>query len=158
MGIDTFGGPGPARGTAKGAQRETPSDHNDMPREPHNDLSRRERQIVDILYSQGRATAAEVQAALPDPPSYSAVRAMLRILEEKGHVRHEQDGPRYVYVPTVARERAKRSALRHVLQTFFDGSTEQAITALLDESDTRLSGRELDRLAQLIDQARRTGA
>jgi predicted transcriptional regulator len=125
---------------------------------PHLDLSRRERQIVDILYSQGRATAAEVQAALPDPPSYSAVRAMLRILEEKGHVRHEQDGPRYVYVPTVARERAKRSALRHVLQTFFDGSTEQAITALLDESDTRLSGRELDRLAQLIDQARRTGA
>ena len=129
-----------------------------MPREPHNDLSRRERQIVDILYSQGRATAAEVQAALPDPPSYSAVRAMLRILEEKGHVRHEQDGPRYVYVPTVARERAKRSALRHVLQTFFDGSTEQAIAALLDESDTRLSGRELERLAQLIDQARRTGA
>jgi BlaI family transcriptional regulator, penicillinase repressor len=129
-----------------------------MPREPHNDLSRRERQIVDILYSQGRATAAEVQAALPDPPSYSAVRAMLRILEEKGHVRHEQDGPRYVYVPTVARERAKRSALKHVLQTFFDGSTEQAIAALLDESDTQLSGRELDRLAQLIDQARRTGA
>src|ERR687892_1753081 len=105
-----------------------------MSQEPHLDLSRRERQIVDILYSQGRATAAEVQAALPDPPSYSAVRAMLRILEEKGHVRHEQDGPRYVYVPTVTRDRAKRSALRHVLQTFFDGSTEQAITALLDES------------------------
>jgi BlaI family transcriptional regulator, penicillinase repressor len=126
--------------------------------QPHVDLSRRERQIVDILYSQGRATAAEVQAALPDPPSYSAVRAMLRILEEKGHVRHEQDGPRYVYLPTVARDNAKRSALRHMLQTFFDGSAEQAISALLDDSSTRLSDRELDRLARMIAQARRTGA
>ncbi len=129
-----------------------------MTPEPHLDLSRRERQIVDILYAQGRATAAEVQSALPDPPSYSAVRAMLRILEDKGHVRHEQDGPRYVYLPTVGRDRAKQSALRHVLQTFFDGSAEQAISALLDSSDTRLSDRELDRLAKLIDQARRTGA
>jgi BlaI family transcriptional regulator, penicillinase repressor len=129
-----------------------------MPPEPHLDLSRRERQIVDILYAQGRATAAEVQSALPDPPSYSAVRAMLRILEDKGHVRHEQDGPRYIYLPTVGRDRAKQSALRHVLQTFFDGSAEQAISALLDSSDTRLSDRELDRLAKLIDQARRTGA
>ena len=127
-------------------------------RQPHRDLSRRERQIVDILYAQGRATAAEVQAALPDPPSYSAVRAMLRILEEKGHVRHEQDGPRYVYLPTIARENAKRSALRHMLQTFFDGSAEQAISALLDDSSARLSDGELDRLARLIDQARRTGA
>jgi BlaI family transcriptional regulator, penicillinase repressor len=125
---------------------------------PHHDLSRRERQIVDILYTQGRATAAEVQAALPDPPSYSAVRAMLRILEEKGHIRHEQDGPRYVYLPTVGRDRAKKTALRHVLQTFFNGSAEQALSALLDESDTRLSDRELDRLAELIDRARRTGA
>jgi BlaI family penicillinase repressor len=129
-----------------------------MTKQPHLDLSRRERQIVDILYSQGRATAAEVQAALPDPPSYSAVRAMLRILEDKGHVRHEQDGPRYVYVPTIARDNAKRSALRHMLQTFFDGSAEQAISALLDESSTRLSDRELDRLARMIDQARRNGA
>ena len=129
-----------------------------MTRQPHHDLSRRERQIVDILYSQGRATAAEVQAALPDPPSYSAVRAMLRILEDKGHVRHEQDGPRYVYLPTVARDNAKRSALRHMLKTFFDGSAEQAISALLDDSSTRLSDRELDRLARMIDQARRTGA
>jgi predicted transcriptional regulator len=129
-----------------------------MPRKPHLDLSRRERQIIDILYAQGRATAAEVQAALPDPPSYSAVRAMLRILEDKGHVRHEQDGPRYVYVPTVARDSAKRTALRHVLQTFFDGSAAQAISALLDESDTRLSDRDLDRLAKRIDEARRTGA
>jgi BlaI family penicillinase repressor len=129
-----------------------------MTRQPHDDLSRRERQIIDILYAQGRATAADVQAALPDPPSYSAVRAMLRILEEKGHVRHEQDGPRYVYLPTLARDNAKRSALRHMLQTFFDGSAEQAISALLDDSSARLSDSELDRLARLIDQARRTGA
>ena len=129
-----------------------------MTKPSHADLSRRERQIVDILYREGRATAAEVQAALPDPPSYSAVRAMLRILEDKGHVRHEQDGPRYVYLPTVARDNAKRSALRHMLRTFFDGSTEQAISALLDDSSTRLSDHELDRLARMIDQARRNGA
>ena len=129
-----------------------------MTRQPHLDLSRRERQIVDILYSHGRATAAEVQAALPDPPSYSAVRAMLRILEEKGHVRHDQDGPRYVYLPTVARDNAKRSALRHMLKTFFDGSTEQAISALLDDSSARLSDRELDRLARMIEHARKAGA
>jgi predicted transcriptional regulator len=122
------------------------------------ELSRRERQIVDILYAQGRASAAEVQAALPDPPSYSAVRAMLRILEEKGHVRHEQDGPRYVYVPTVARDNAKRSAMRHMLRTFFDGSAAQAISALLDDSSTKLSDADLDRLARLIEEARRTGA
>jgi len=123
---------------------------------PH-ELSRRERQIVDILYAQGRATAAEVQTLLPDPPSYSAVRAMLRILEEKGHVRHEQDGPRYVYLPTVARDNAKRSALRHMLRTFFDGSAEQAISALLDDASTKLSDVELDRLAEMISQARRSG-
>jgi predicted transcriptional regulator len=125
---------------------------------PHHELSRRERQIIDILYSQGRATAAEVQTALPDPPSYSAVRAMLRILEEKGHVRHEQDGPRYVFVPTVARDNAKRSALRHVLRTFFDGSAEQAISALLDDASSKLSEAELERLARLISDARRNGA
>jgi predicted transcriptional regulator len=124
----------------------------------HHELSRRERQIVDILYAQGRATAAEVQTLLPDPPSYSAVRAMLRILEEKGHIRHEQDGPRYVYLPTVARENAKRSAMRHMLQTFFDGSTAQAISALLDDSSAKLSDADLDRLARMIEDARRTGA
>ncbi len=129
-----------------------------MTRHTHRDLSRRERQIVDILYSQGKTTAADVQAALPDPPSYSAVRAMLRILEDKGHVKHEQDGPRYVYVPTVGRDNAKRSALHHVLETFFDGSTEQAISALLDDSASTLSDAELDRLARLIAQARNTGA
>src|SRR4029078_10085385 len=88
----------------------------------HRDLSRRERQILDILYERGEATAADVQIALPEPPSYSAVRALLRILEEKGHVRHKQDGPRYVYLPTLARDNAKRSALRHILKTFFDRS------------------------------------
>jgi len=123
----------------------------------HQDLSRRERQILDILYQHGRSTAAEVQSALPEPPSYSAVRALLRILEEKGHVRHEQDGPRYVYLPTVARDNAKRSALRHILQTFFDGSAEQAISALLDDASARLSPAELDRLARLIDTARKSG-
>jgi predicted transcriptional regulator len=125
---------------------------------PHHALSRRERQIIDILYARGRGTAAEVLAALPDPPSYSAVRAMLRILEEKGHVRHEQDGPRYVYLPTVARDNAKRSALRHMIRTFFDGSTEQAISALLDDASTKMSDTELDRLARMIDEARRSGA
>jgi predicted transcriptional regulator len=129
-----------------------------MTRQPHSNLSRRERQIIDILYSRSRATAAEVQVALPEPPSYSAVRAMLRILEDKGHVKHEQDGPRYVYVPTVGRDNAQRSALHHMLKTFFDGSAEQAISALIDESSTKLSDAELDRLARLIDQARGTGA
>src|SRR6266550_114402 len=128
-----------------------------MTRQPHNDLSRRERQIINILYALGRATAAEVQAGLPEPPSYSAVRALLRILEEKGHVRHEQDGPRYVYLPTIARDNAQRSALRHILQTFFDGSAEQAISALLDDSSSRLSPAELDRLARMIDTARKSG-
>ena len=129
-----------------------------MSPEPHLDLSRRERQIIDILYSQGRATAAEVLAALPDPPSYSAVRAMLRILEDKGHVRHEQDGPRYIYLPTVGRDNAKKSAMRHMLQTFFDGSASQAISTLLDDPRTKLTNPELDRLARMIDQARKTGA
>jgi BlaI family penicillinase repressor len=119
-----------------------------------NELSRRERQIMDILFREGQATALEVQAAMADPPSYSAVRAMLRILEDKGHARHEQDGPRYVYKPVIARERAKRSAMTHLLHTFFDGSHEQAVAALLDEASTSLSDTELDRLAQVIDRHR----
>jgi len=120
-------------------------------------LSRRERQIMDIVYRLERATAAEVLERLPDPPSYSAVRAMLRILEEKGHLTHSQDGPRYVYAPTVAPEQASRSALRHVLRTFFDGSAAQAMAALLDETGDELSEGELDRLAALIDEAKREG-
>ena len=128
-----------------------------MSRQPLINLSRRERQIMDILYAHGSATAAEVQTALPEPPSYSAVRAMLRILEEKGHVRHEQDGPRYVYKPTVPRDNAQKSAMRHMIQTFFDGSAEQAISALLDDHSARLSDAELDRLAGMIAHARKTG-
>jgi predicted transcriptional regulator len=120
-------------------------------------LSRRERQIMDVLYREGRATAADVLAQLPDPPGYSAVRAMLRVLEDKGHVKHEQDGPRYVYLPTVPREKARRSALRHLVRTFFDGSTEATVAALLDLSDTRISNAELQRLSKLIEQARKEG-
>ena len=123
----------------------------------HRDLSRRERQILDILYQRGQATAAEGQSALPEPPSYSAVRALLRILEEKGHIRHEQEGPRYVYLPIVPRDNAQRSAMRHLLQTFFDGSAEQAISALLGDSSAKLSHAELDRLARMIDTARKSG-
>ena len=116
-------------------------------------LSRRERQIMDIVYARGQATAAEVTAALPDPPSYSAVRALLRILEQKGHLRHQQDGPRYVFLPTVSRDRARRSALRNVVKTFFDGSTAQAAAALIDQG--QWSDAEFDRLAEAIEKARR---
>jgi predicted transcriptional regulator len=123
----------------------------------HSYLSRRERQIMDVLYRLGRATVAEVMENIEDPPGYSAVRAMLRILEEKGHLRHEQDGPRYVFIPRVTRDRARRSALTHVIQTFFDGSTEEAVAALLGMSQSRLSEEELDRLSKLIDSARSEG-
>jgi BlaI family penicillinase repressor len=118
-------------------------------------FSRRERQILDVLYRLGRATASDVRAGLPDPPSYSAVRAMLRILEEKGHVRHEEDGPRYVYIPTVRRDAAKRSALRHLLNTFFDGSASQVMAALFEISARDLDDEELTRLGRLIDQAKK---
>jgi predicted transcriptional regulator len=120
-------------------------------------LSRRERQIMDVIYRRSQATAAEVLEDLPDPPSYSAVRAMLRVLEEKGHLRHEQQGPRYVFLPTVPRDQARRSALQQLVHTFFDGSTEQAMAALLDQSDRSLSDAELARLARLIAQARKEG-
>jgi predicted transcriptional regulator len=118
-------------------------------------LSRRERQILDVLYSRGRATAAEVRAGLPDPPSYSAVRAMLRILETKGHIRHEQDGPRYVFVPTLSSNAAKRSALRHLVNTFFDGSASQVMAALFEMSARELDDEDLARLRRLIDQAKK---
>ena len=107
-----------------------------MPEKKPPPLSRRERQIMDALYQAGQATAAEIRAAIPEPPSYSAVRTMLRILEEKGHVRHSLDGTRYVYIPTVTRDKAKRSALRHVVNTFFDGS------ATVDDSRLRIMGRQ----------------
>jgi predicted transcriptional regulator len=119
-------------------------------------LSRRERQIMDVIYRRGRATAAEVLEDIPDPPSYSAVRAMLRLLEEKGHVRHEQDGPRYVFLPIVNRDRARRSALTHVVRTFFDGSATEAVAALLNDGG-KLSDAELDRLSAMIAQAREDG-
>ena len=118
-------------------------------------LSRRERQIMDIVYARGQATAAEVTAALPDPPSYSAVRALLRILEQKGHLRHQQDGPRYVFLPTVSRDRARRSALRNLVRTFFDGSSAQAAAALIDQA--QLSDADFERLTDAIDKARKEG-
>ena len=118
-------------------------------RPPH--LSRRERQIMDILYRQGRATAAAVRSELPDRPSYSAVRALLRILEAKGHIRHEIEGPRYVYAPSIPRDRAKRSALRHVLDTFFDGSASDVMAALIEISPKGLSERDMQRVKQLIE-------
>jgi predicted transcriptional regulator len=121
-------------------------------------LSRRERQIMDVLYRRGHATAAEVHQDLPNRPSYSAVRAMLRTLEEKGHLRHEAEGPRYVYRPTVSVERAKRSALRHLLETFFEGSAEQAVAALVEGSAATLNQQELDRLSRLIEEAKKKGA
>ena len=128
-----------------------------MSKDANTKLSRREREIMDVIYRAGRATAAEVRDALPDAPGYSAVRALLRVLEEKGHLRHEEDGPRYVFVPTVPRERARQSALKQLLHTFFDGSTEQAVAALLDLSSTRLSDDELGRLGRLIADARKEG-
>ena len=117
-------------------------------------LSRRERQIMDVLFQHGKATAAEVRGGMPNPPSYSAVRAQLRILEDKGHIKHEQDGPRYLYRPTVTKERATRSALNHLVDTFFNGSAGQAMAALLDDSTGGLSNHELGRLEDLIQQAR----
>ena len=118
-------------------------------------LSRRERQILDILYSRGRATAAEIQAALPDPPSNSATRALLRILEDKGHIRHESDGPRYVFLPRVSRQKARAAALKHMLATFFDGSAAEAAAALLDGSAAKLSTQELDQLQARIERTRK---
>lgn len=119
-------------------------------------LSRRERQIMDVVYRLGRATATDVLAQIPEPPSYSAVRAMLRVLENKGHLRHVLEGKSYVYSPTLGRSRASRSALQNMLKTFFDGSTEKAVAALLDMS-ADLTDEEFARLSRLIDQARQEG-
>jgi BlaI family transcriptional regulator, penicillinase repressor len=126
-----------------------------MPRFLHTALSRRERQIMDILFRRGRATAAEVMAELPGEPSYSTVRTQLRVLEDKGHVRHEEDGVRFVYMPVVPRHTARRSALRHLVDTFFDGSPEKAMAALLGGEGSKLSPEQLERIAALIDKARR---
>jgi predicted transcriptional regulator len=120
-------------------------------------LTRREREIMDILYRRGRATAHEVLADLADAPSYSAVRALLRLLEERGHVKHAEDGPRYVYAPAVARGDARKSALAHVVKTFFAGSVGEAIATLVESSRSKLSREELDRLSDLIDRAKKEG-
>jgi BlaI family transcriptional regulator, penicillinase repressor len=124
----------------------------------HSSLTRRERQIMDILYRRGRATAAEVLEDLPGNTHYSTVRTQLRVLEEKGHVRHEEEGLRFVYVAAVARHTARKSALRHLVQTFFDGSTEKAVAALLGGEAARLSEDELRRIADLIAKARKDGS
>ena len=128
-----------------------------MARHPHLHLSRRERQIMDVIYRLGQATATEVRQQLPDPPSYSAVRALLRILEEKGHLKHQRQGPRYLFRPIVTRDRAKRTALKRLVQTFFDGSTEQAVATLLQMGRPKLSSADLDRLAKLIEDGKKKG-
>ena len=126
-----------------------------MSNETH--LSRRERQIMDVLHGRRRASAAEVQAALPDAPGYSAVRALLRILEEKGHIKHRREGACYVYLPRASRESARRSALKRVVATFFQGSVMQAVAALLEAGDARLSEAELRELKRTIEQTRKEG-
>ena len=123
----------------------------------HATLSRRERQIMDILYRRGRATAGEVMEELTGDPSYSTVRAQLRVLEEKGHIHHEEHGLRYVYIPAVPRHAARKSALRHLVDTFFEGSPEQAVAALLGGEGTKLSDEDLKRIADLVTKARKEG-
>jgi BlaI family penicillinase repressor len=126
-----------------------------MSKSLHTVLTRRERQIMDVLFRAGRATAAEVMDQLSGEPSYSTVRTQLRVLEEKGHVRHEDDGVRFVYMPAVTRQAARKSALRHLLDTFFDGSAEKAVAALLGGEGSRVTGEELERIADLISKARK---
>jgi BlaI family transcriptional regulator, penicillinase repressor len=128
-----------------------------MSRPPPAALTRRERQIMDILYRRGRATANEVMADLTGDPSYSTVRTQLRVLEAKGHLRHEEEGLRYVYLPAVARHAARRSALRHLVDTFFDGSTEKVVGALLGGETAKFSDEELDRIADMVEKARKGG-
>ena len=125
---------------------------------PHAVLTRRERQIMDILYRRGRATASEVMEDLSGGPSYSTVRTQLRVLEAKGHVRHEEEGLRYVYVAAVPRHAARKSALRHLVDTFFEGSTEKVVGALLGGEGARLSERELERIAELVAKAKKDGS
>ncbi|MCU1384147.1 MAG: blaI 1 [Acidobacteria bacterium] len=123
----------------------------------HTTLTRRERQIMDVLYRRTRATAADVMAELPGDPNYSTVRTQLRVLEDKGHVRHEEEGLRYVYAPAVPRHAARKSALKHLVETFFDGSAEQVVAAVLGGEASRLSDEDLDRIAALVADARKDG-
>jgi BlaI family penicillinase repressor len=120
-------------------------------------LSRRERQILDILYQRGKASASEVLDAMDDAPSNSAVRTLLRVLEEKGHVKRKAEGLKYFYTPAIARDKAKRTAVRHLLDTYFNGSPEQIVAALLDVSSTQLTRQELDRMTEMIEKAKREG-
>jgi predicted transcriptional regulator len=120
-------------------------------------LSRRERQIMDIIYELKEATVAQVLARIANPPSYSAIRALLRVLEEKGHLVHKQQGPRYIYSPTLSREKARKNALKHVMKTFFDNSTEDIVAALLDISEDNLSKQDYQRIQELIKKARKEG-
>lgn len=120
-------------------------------------LSRRERQILEILYQRGSASASDVREAMDDAPSYSAVRTLLTVLEQKGHVRHKAEGLKYVYEPTVGRDRARKSAVKHMMDTYFSGSPEQIVAALLDVSARNLSNEELDRMAQMIEKAKKEG-
>src|SRR5579862_4871003 len=119
------------------------------------DLSRRERQIMDVLFARGRATGQEIQEGLADQPHYSSVRTILRVLERKGYVRHVEEGLRYVYLPTVAREAASRSALQRIIRTFFDGSAKEAVAALLDPAAFHLTEEELSELARIVDRAKK---
>ncbi len=128
-----------------------------MRKRPHLDVSRRERQIMEIVYRCGEASVADVRDALPDPPSYSAVRAIMRLLEVKGHLKHKKAGRKYLFYPTVAPAKARHRAMRNLLQTFFEGSVEQAVASLLDLRGRKLTDAELDRLSGLIEQARQKG-
>jgi len=123
----------------------------------HNQFGRRERQIMDAIYRLGRASVADVRESLSDPPSYSAVRAMLGFLEDKGYLRHEREGMKYVYLPTVDAKHARRSALQHMVKTFFNGSAAQAAAALIEMNDTQLSQHDVTRLSELIKKARQEG-
>lgn len=129
-----------------------------MSKQSHSNLSRRERQIMDILYRVNEASAVEVMGQLPKPPGYSAVRAMLSVLEHKGHIQHRKQGPRYVFRPVVPREQATKSAVKHLLNTFFDGSMEEAVAALISAKGSKLSDEELERITRLIEKARKEGS
>ena len=132
---------GRGRGSTRQAAASDPAAH----------LGKRERQIMEVVYRRGRATVSDVLSDLPDPPSYSSVRAMLRYLEDKGHLQHEEDGPRYVYVPTASKQEVRKSALGHVVRTFFDGSVSSVVAALIENSE--LSSEEYERLSRLLDEA-----
>jgi len=128
-----------------------------LPAEKHLEFGRRERQIMDVVFRRGKASVSEVRAELPDPPSYSAVRAMLGFLEDKGYLRHEQEGLKYVYLPALDTAQVRTSALKHMVRTFFGGSAEQAVAALLEISDTRLSSKDRQYLSQLVKKVRQEG-